>query len=238
MRVAFLVHSLGLWGGVGVVVEHARALRAEHDVDARLVLTRPERTADWGGHGGLAAVPVLTLQEARDEHWDIVVATWWETVFTMHELLLRALRLLRAVDGGALLRARGPARGAAALTHDLPLAFITEARWMVEQLTARRPGQAVPTSATASTRTSSDRCRGAGAPHRRAAADPRRGQPGGGDQGRGEALAAAAAMHEPHTVTLVCGDREAPRGAPRRPRRRAALARARWRTSTRATTSS
>ena len=63
------------------------------------------------------------------------------------------------------------------------------------------------------------------------------GSPAVSFKGVPEALAAAAAMHEPHTVTLVCADREAAAGARGRPRRRAALARARWRPSTSATTS-
>jgi glycosyltransferase involved in cell wall biosynthesis len=214
MRVAFLVHSLGLWGGVGVVVEHARRLRAEHDVDARLVLTRPERTADWGGHGGLGAVPVLNLQEARAEHWDVVVATWWETVFALHELDSERYAYFVQSMEERFYGPADPARGAAALTHDLPLAFVTEARWMVDQLTARNPRQDI-----AYVRNGIDKdvfgpldavpVRPAGAPLRILV----EGSPAVALKGVPEALASAAAMHEAHTVTLVCADREAAAGA-------------------------
>lgn len=214
MRVAFLVHSLGLWGGVGVVVEHARRLRAEHDVDARLVLTRPERTADWGGHGGLIDVPVLTLDEGRDEHWDVVVATWWETVFALHELSSERYAYFVQSMEERFYEPSDGARGAVALTHDLPLSFVTEARWIVEQLEARKPQQAV-----AYVRNGIDKDvfgpldavppRAPGAPLRILV----EGSPAVALKGVGAALDAAAAMHAPHTVTLICADREAAHGA-------------------------
>ena len=98
-------------------------------------------------------------------------------------------------------RPTDPARIAAALTHDLPVAFITEARWIAEQLRARRPRAArVSTCATASTRTSSHRCR-----RRRSARRASRcailveGSPAVAFKGVGEALAATGAMHEPRT---------------------------------------
>jgi O-antigen biosynthesis protein len=214
MRVAFLVHSLGLWGGVGVVLEHARCLRAEHGIDARVVLTRPERTADWGGHVGIGAVPVLDLDAARDEHWDVAVATWWETIFALHELAAeRYAYFVQSMEE----RFYGPddaARAAVVITHDLPLSFITEARWIVEQLSVRHPARAV-----AYVRNGIDKAvfgpldavppRPSGAPLRILV----EGSPAVPMKGVPEALAAAAAMHEPHTVTLVSADREAARGA-------------------------
>jgi glycosyltransferase involved in cell wall biosynthesis len=106
-----------------------------------------------------------------------------------------------------------PARGPAALTHDLPLSFITEARWMVEQLSARRPSPPAP--AVAYVRNGIDKdvfgpldavpARPAGAPLRILV----EGSPAVALKGVPEALAAAAAMDEPHAVTLVCGDRAA-----------------------------
>jgi glycosyltransferase involved in cell wall biosynthesis len=213
MRVAFLVHGLGLWGGVGVVVEHARRLRLDHGFDAQLVLARPERTADWPHHG-LNDVPVGTLDQARGETWDVAVATWWETVFVLHQL--RAERYAYFVQSmeERFYGPEDPARMAAMLTHDLPLGFITEARWIADQLRSRcrearvfyvRNGidKAVFTPGSMPPRPNVDR--------------PLRilveGSPAVAFKGVDSALAATHAMREPRVVTLVSPDLDAARGA-------------------------
>jgi glycosyltransferase involved in cell wall biosynthesis len=207
------VHGLGLWGGVGVVVEHARRLRLDHGFDAQLVLATHERTADWT-HGGLDDVPVRPLEQAREEDWDVAVATWWETVFVLYQLNAERYAYFVQSMEERFYEPEDPARMAAALTHDLPLGFITEARWIAEQLRSRRreprvfyvrngidkavftPAPAVPVRATD---------------------EPLRvlveGSPAVALKGVGDALAATSAMQEPHTVTLVSSDPDAARGA-------------------------
>jgi glycosyltransferase involved in cell wall biosynthesis len=209
MRVAFLVHSLGLWGGVGVVVEHARWLRLDHGVDAQIVLSSLERVADWG-HAGLGDLPVRSIDEGRAERWDIAVATWWETVFSLHRLAAARYAFFVQSMEERFYDASDPVRPAAALTHELPLSFITEARWIAEQLcdggkrvfyvrngidkSVFAPGDGPPVRTRGPLRILVE-----GSP-----AVPMKGVP--------EALQAAAAMDEPHTVTLVAADRAATAG--------------------------
>ncbi|MCW3045752.1 MAG: glycosyltransferase family 4 protein [Solirubrobacterales bacterium] len=208
MKVAFVLNNLGLYGGVGIVVEHARRLRADHGMDAQLVLAPRERRADWT-HAGLVDVPVRTLDEARGERWDLAVATWWETLPAIYELdAARRAYFVQSMEE----RFYGPGepeRAAAALTHDLPLAFITEARWIAEQLRALQPGATV-----LYVRNGIDKAVFGPVPSPPVALDgPLRivveGSPDVPLKGVPDALAAAAAMREPHTVTLVCADREA-----------------------------
>src|ERR1700754_3414743 len=73
MRTAFLLHELGRAGGMGVVAGHARRLGAE------IVLTKP-------GRGSLDGVTVRSLDEAREQEYDVVLATWWETAAALWEL--------------------------------------------------------------------------------------------------------------------------------------------------------
>jgi glycosyltransferase involved in cell wall biosynthesis len=213
MRVAFLVHGLGLWGGVGVVVEHARHLRLEHGFDAQLVLARPERTPDWS-HAGLRDVPVHGLADACAEKWDIAVATWWETVFVLHELPAERYAYFVQSMEERFYPPEDPARMAATLTHDLPLRIITEARWIGEQLRTRQPRGRVfyvrngidksvfsPASAPPTS---------TGGPLRILV----EGSPAVPLKGVSDALAATQQMHEPHVVTLVSADRDAARNAP------------------------
>jgi len=211
VRVAFLVPALDLFGGVGVVVGHARRLRERHGIDAALVVTRADRASAGHGHQGLLGVPVLELDAAREERFDVAVATWWETTLQLHDL--RAERYAYFVQSmeDRFYGADTAERAAAAMTHALPVAMITEARWIADQLEELRgtrngflvhyvrngidksvfgpaPGATVAPSVSGPLRVLVE------------------GRPGVPFKGVDEALAAAAAMREPAHVTLVCGD--------------------------------
>jgi glycosyltransferase involved in cell wall biosynthesis len=106
-----------------------------------------------------------------------------------------------------------PARMAAVITHDLPLGFITEARWIAEQLSARRREPRV-----FYVRNGIDKAvfTPVAAPPAPAVDRPLRilveGSPAVALKGVGDALAATHAMNEPRTVTLVSSDPAAGRG--------------------------
>jgi glycosyltransferase involved in cell wall biosynthesis len=216
VRVAFLIPALDLFGGAGVVVGHARRLREHHGVDAVLVVTRADRAAGEHQHQGLGGVPVLELEAARGERFDVTVATWWETTLHLHDVPAdRYAYFVQSMED----RFYGPdtaERAAAAMTHTLPVAMITEARWIADQLEELH-------------------CAGGFHVHyvrngidKRVFAIPDavepsldgplrvlvEGRPGVPFKGVDEALAAAAAMREPAHVTLVCGDRAAAESAP------------------------
>jgi glycosyltransferase involved in cell wall biosynthesis len=216
MRVAFLIPALDLFGGVGVVVGHARRLRERHGVDAVLVLTRSDRASGDAYRQGLGGVPVVELDHARGERFDVAIATWWETTLHLQDLSAdRYAYFVQSMED----RFYGPdtaQRAAAAMTHTLPVAMITEARWIADQLEELRGGRhgfrvhyvrngidkrvfASPASVTPSVD------------------GPLRvlveGRPGVPLKGVDEALAAARAMREPAHVTLVCGDAAALTGA-------------------------
>jgi glycosyltransferase involved in cell wall biosynthesis len=213
MRVAFLVHGLGLWGGVGVVVEHARWLRLDHGFDAQIVLSRPERTADWA-HRGLDDVPVQTLDQARTETWDVALATWWETVFVLHKLVAERYAFFVQSMEERFYEPGDPARMTATLTHDLPLGYITEARWIAEQLRSRRRRPRV-----FYVRNGVDKTVFTPAPMPPAPSLDQplhvlvEGSPAVALKGVKDALAATHAMREPRVVTLVSPDADAAHGA-------------------------
>ena len=214
MRVAFLVPALDLFGGVGVVVGHARRLRERHGVDAVLVLTRADRAT---GDQGFDGVPVLELDGARDEHFDVAVATWWETTLHLHDLSADRYAYFVQSMEDRFYGADTAERAAAAMTHALPVAMITEARWIADQLEELR-GQCNG-FLVHYVRNGIDKsvfCLDDGAALAPRVDGPLRvlveGRPGVPFKGVDEALAAAAAMREPARVTLVCADRVA--GAP------------------------
>jgi len=212
VRVAFLVPALDLFGGVAVVVGHACRLRERHGVDAVLVLTRADRATSEHGYEGLDGLPVLELDGARDEHFDVAVATWWETTLHLHDVAAdRYAYFVQSMED----RFYGPdtaERAAAAMTHALPVAMLTEARWIADQLEELRgPRQGFLVHYV---RNGIDKSVFA-LPEGSVAPAPRvdgplqvlvEGRPGVPFKGVDEALAAARAMREPAHVTLVCAD--------------------------------
>jgi glycosyltransferase involved in cell wall biosynthesis len=138
VKLAFLLNDLQLSGGVGVAVQHARQLAVHHGHDVTLVLVREQEQAAWE-FDGLAHLHVEGLAEARAERFDIAIATWWETTFSLFDL--RADRYAYFVQSleERFYHPGEPERWGAALTHDLPVAFLTEARWIADTLAQLRP---------------------------------------------------------------------------------------------------
>ncbi|ADB53890.1 glycosyltransferase family 4 protein [Conexibacter woesei] len=138
MKVAFLLNDLQLSGGVGVVVQHARELVLRHGHDVTLVLVREQEAAPWE-FDGLAHLHVEGLDDARDEHFDVAIATWWETTYSLFELEAdRYVQFVQSFEDRFYERASAE-RPAAAMTLDLPVTFVTEARWIADTLREVRP---------------------------------------------------------------------------------------------------
>ena len=207
MKVAFVVNDLALSGGIGVVVHHARQLAERHGFDARLVLARAQEEETWR-YDALTHLPVLSLEAARAEGgWDVVVSTWWETAHAAFTVpAARYAHFVQSLEDRFYAR-DDPERLGAAATLDLPVSFITEARWIRDTLAQLRPD-----ADTYLVRNGIDKDVFAPVekvePH---VAGPLRvlieGNPSVWFKHVPEAIQAAAAMHEPHHVTLVSGER-------------------------------
>lgn len=214
MKVAFLVNDLQLSGGVGVVLQHARQLNQLDGWEATLVLVRPEEDASWHGYEHLAHVPVRTREEALGERFDIAVGTWWETTFTLFELTAeRYAYFVQSLEDRFYHANQAEGLGAA-LTLDLPVAFITEARWIADTIAGLRPD-----AACFLVRNGIDKR--VFAPLERAplnTSQPLRvlieGSPSAWFKHVHEAIDAASAMRERRHVTVVCPDRSALGEAP------------------------
>ncbi len=209
MKVAFLLNDLQLSGGVGVVVQHARQLSTIDGWEVTLVLVREPEGPSWHGYEHLPHLHVRSREQALEENFDVAVATWWETTFTLFELSAdRYAYFVQSLEDRFYQHDEAERMGAA-MTLDLPVAFITEARWIRDTLAGLRPGApcylvrngidkdvfGLPEDVTLNTD------------------DPLRvlieGSPSSWFKHVHEAIHAAAAMREPHHVTVVCGDRQA-----------------------------
>ena len=208
MKVAFLINDLQLSGGVGVVLAHARQLGTRHDFYVSLVLTREQELESWD-YEALEHVHVVSLPEARRDRFDVAISTWWETTFAL--FTLKADRYAAFVQSleDRFYRPHDPDRLGAALTLGLPVAFITEARWIADTLAELRPD--APCHLV---RNGIDKQVFAGPQRVEPNLDsPLRivveGQPRVWFKHVGDAVRTAQRMSEPRVVTLVTGDREA-----------------------------
>ncbi len=209
MRVAFLVNDLQLSGGVGVVIQHARRLSLMNGWDVTLVLVREEEGPSWHGYEHLPHLHIRSREQALQESYDVAVATWWETTFTLFELSAdRYAYFVQSLED-RFYHPDEAERLGAGLTLGLPVTFITEARWISETLAQLRPD-----APCYLVRNGIDK--GVFAPLEQltpSISGPLRilieGSPHAWFKHVRAAIGAAAAMCEPHTVTVVCGDHAA-----------------------------
>ncbi len=205
MRIAFLLHDLQLSGGVGVIVSHARELALRHDHDVTLVLTQEQAQEPWQFEG-LAHLRVEGLAQARAERFDVAVSTWWETAFSLFELQAdRYASFVQSLED-RFYPPGAPEQSAAALTLGLPVAFVTEARWIADELARVRPDarclyvrNGIEKDVFASPAQLDARVE-----------QPLRivveGNPAVWFKGVKDAVAAVGAMREPHHLTVVTGN--------------------------------
>jgi O-antigen biosynthesis protein len=206
LKVAFLLQDLQLSGGVGVVVEHASQLAANHGFDVTLAMTRKQEEPDWSFRG-LDRLHVVPIDRARQDRYDVAVATWWETTTHLFDLdAHRHAYFIQSLED-RMYGGWAPMRVGAALTHALPVYFITEARWIAETLEELQPGTRV-----FYVRNGVDKDVFAPADH----VDPRpegplrvlvEGYRASEFKGIGQAAAVVAAMTEPRHFTAVIPDR-------------------------------
>jgi glycosyltransferase involved in cell wall biosynthesis len=206
LRVAFLLNDLQLSGGVGVVLQHARRLAAMPGWDVTLVLTHEQDRPSWHGFEQLRHLHVCSREQAVGKTFDVAVATWWETAFSLFEVgAERHAYFVQSLED-RFYRHEDAERLGAALTLDLPVSFITEARWIAETLARLRPDASCHL-----VRNGIDK--DAFAPLASVAPNvdgPLRvlveGYPGVWFKHVPEAIHASRIMREPHTLTVVSGD--------------------------------
>jgi hypothetical protein len=123
------------------VVEHAHRLRTAHGIDTTLVRTRfPEEP--WT-YDRLEGVEVLGLEEARGRRFDVAVATWWETAYELFSLDAGRYAYFVQSMEDRFYEPGDVHRLLAAATHNLPVSFITEARWIASLLRDLNPASRV-----------------------------------------------------------------------------------------------
>jgi hypothetical protein len=138
LKVCLLSPGLPGTDPADLVGQQALRLAADHEVQVMIALTerRPVGAVELAFGGG---VNVVAVEAAREERFDVVVATAWET--TAHVFAVSAQRHAYLVDHLAHRRlgAWQAERVAAQLSYDLPLDFLAAGRWVADALAQLRP---------------------------------------------------------------------------------------------------
>ncbi len=132
LSVCFILGRLGPSGGVRTVLEHARRLGDEHGIEVAVAVGDESREPGPGP-------PVISMASARTRNWDLAVCTWWRTAFDLFSVPARRRVYFVQQFDERLYRPGDLERLGAALTHDLPVAFVTEAAWIADLLAELRP---------------------------------------------------------------------------------------------------
>lgn len=136
MKVCFLLNDVRLSGGVGVVLEHAYHLAADHGFETTVALK--EDVSEAWGYRRLDGVRRVSLKRAEEERFDVAVATWWRTAYDLFRLKAdRYAYFVQSMEDRFY--PDGVDRVQAAITHGLPVSFITEAAWIADTLKQLRP---------------------------------------------------------------------------------------------------
>lgn len=141
MKVCFVLNDLGLSGGTAVVLEHANQLATRHGVDVTLAVTG-DGASRWE-HRPLQRLKVTSLSEAGRDRYDVAVATWWKTCYDVFSIPAESYAYFVQSLEDRFYRPPEGERVLAAATYALPVAFITEARWIADHLRELQPGAPV-----------------------------------------------------------------------------------------------
>lgn len=137
MRVCFVLGSLAsLTGGNAVALAHARAAGATGwsvTVTALQASTLPDSAAAWPG------VRFVALDEAiRAGRYDVVVATFWRTVYALPEFdTARWLYFVQSIETRFVPKRRPLERAAADMTYMVDMPVVTTGAWMADFLRDR-----------------------------------------------------------------------------------------------------
>ena len=131
MKICFLVGSADISGGSYVIFEHALyAQRAGHEVTIATLVPLTDNTARW--HAALDELTFTSFEEVHDELFDVVVATWWKTVFELPKFRYRhAAYFVQSVESRFYTSDPDPnVTALAELTYTIDLPIITIASWL------------------------------------------------------------------------------------------------------------
>lgn len=133
MKIAFILPADILGGGPIVVYEHAQRLQ-NRGYEVVVIFLKPPCESDRSPSANYS-LRKISWEEAFKEEFDCVIATWWETAFSLFKLKARHLAYFVQSDERRFYGSREiPIKYLVEATYQMPVNFVTEARWIKAML--------------------------------------------------------------------------------------------------------
>ncbi len=134
MKWAIFLGSTTVGGGTYVIFEHAtRAMEKGIDVT---IITRQKVSKDelyW--HTKASELKFMTIDEAADVEFDVVILTWWAMVGEAYKVKGKQyVYFVQSIESKFAPEKEKPTRRYAESTYMMPVEMITEATWIKEYL--------------------------------------------------------------------------------------------------------
>lgn len=133
-KVAFLLWSPDISGGTNVIFEHATRMRAAGHEISIITDDKPNlERLNWFPQA--RDLIWLNYQEASSLNFDLVIATWWRTVFYLPRLRAnKYCYFVQSIESRFYSEDQVVLRNLVELTYSLDLNFVTEASWIKNYL--------------------------------------------------------------------------------------------------------
>lgn len=133
-RICFLVGSMAISGGTYVIIQHARYLQVQ-GYAVTLGVQEPFTTETLAWHDCASMLRCIPVALAKQESYDLVVATWWKTVFELKDFNSSHYGyFIQSIESRFYPETETPLRALVNATYRFPLACVTEATWIQRYL--------------------------------------------------------------------------------------------------------
>ena len=134
MNIAFLISSPELNGGSYVIFQHA-AYAMKIGANVCMITKKPVSPMQLDWHPSARTLNWITMDEGEKIHFDVVIATWWATVFDIHRISSsKYVYFVQSIESRFYSESEKPLQLLAESTYSLPMQFVTEANWISNYL--------------------------------------------------------------------------------------------------------
>ncbi|MGG5574132.1 glycosyltransferase [Vibrio diazotrophicus] len=134
MNVCFLLFSPDISGGTNVIFEHATRM-LQFDNEVTIVTDDKVNTKRIEWFPGAEKVTWKTYNEVQGELFDLAIATWWKTTFSLHKVKAKKYAyFVQSIESKFYPEEEVILRNLVEQTYTLQVEFITEASWIKEYL--------------------------------------------------------------------------------------------------------
>lgn len=132
--IAILLWSPQISGGTNVVFEHALSLE-KSGYDVTIVMEEALNANDIAWFPKARNFNWKTYEQAAEHEFDIVMATWWRTAFSLHRISARRhVFFVQSIESYFYPEVEVPLRQLVDSTYLFPVNYVTEATWIQEHL--------------------------------------------------------------------------------------------------------